>query len=321
MLKPSVFSYDFSSDGMKDIINYYYNLNIQAVEDWDNLFTFTWNNNLFYLVPFNRSQKELRELLEINQELKQKGLQTHDLIANKFGKILTNIYEVNYVLLKIVNDQDEKYDLKDMKNITEKLVLNTNKSYLYRNIWSELWSKKIDYLECQVHELGKDKKIILDSFSYYVGLGENAINYVNNNRYQKGACDYVTLSHRRISYPNIKLNYLNPLSFIFDLEVRDVAEYIKSAFFYEAEALSYLKEALKIYFFSPYSLTLLYARLLYPSYYFDLYEKVMNNQLEEESLIPIIEKAEAYEQFLKDAYIEISKYASIDNVFWILKEL
>ena len=41
----------------------------------------------------------------------------------------------------------------------------------------------------------------------------------------------IVLSHRRVFYPNYKLNYLNPLSFVFDLEVRDVAEYLKAMFF------------------------------------------------------------------------------------------
>mgnify|MGYP005807252301 CR=1 FL=1 len=302
------------------MINYYYNLNVESVEDWDTIFTFNWNNSKFYFVPLKRSEKELIDLIEVSKELKQRGLECHDIIINKYGKLITNIYDMNYILLKPIGNIYQEYELKDMIRLNNELILNKNKSHLYRNSWSKLWSDKIDYFEYQIHELGKEHEIILDSFSYYIGLGENAISYVNNTnqKYRQTSMDRICLSHRRIKYPNYKLNYLNPLSFIFDLEVRDIAEYLKSAFFAGEDALSYLKETLKITRFTIYSLELLYARLLYPSYYFDIYENVMNDLEEEEKLIPIIEKANDYEEFLGDAYIEINKYAPIEGISWIL---
>ncbi len=305
---------------MKDMINYYYNFNIESVEDWDTIYSFTYNQDKFYFVPLKRSEQELVDLVKISGELKARGLECHDMILNKFGKLITNIYETNYILLKPIGDIYEEYDIKNIINLNNRLILTPNKSNLYRNSWSKLWSDKIDYFEYQIHELGKDKELILDSFSYYIGLGENAISYVNNTntKYQKTSLDRITLSHRRIKYPNYKLNYLNPLSFIFDLEVRDIAEYIKSAFFEGENALSYLKEALKINRFTIYSLELLYARLIYPSYYFDIYENIMSNKEEEEKLIPIIEKADEYVDFLRDAYYEINKYALIEGISWIL---
>ena len=307
---------------MKDIINYYYNLNVESVEDWDTIYFFKWNRDNFYFVPLKRTEKELVDLIEVSKELKLRGIECHDILLNKFGKLITNVYETSYILLKPIGDIYEEYNIKNMITFNNNLILTPNKSNLYRNSWSKLWSDKIDYFEYQVHELGKDKDIILDSFSYYIGLGENAISYVNNTniKYHKTDQDRICLSHRRIKYPNYKLNYLNPLSFIFDLEVRDIAEYIKSAFFAKEDALNYLKEALKINHFTIYSLELLYARLLYPSYYFDIYENVMNHTEEEEKLIPIIDLASEYEVFLKEAYIEINKHAPIEGINWILNK-
>ena len=307
---------------MRDIINYYYNLNVEEVEDWDTMYSFDWNHEKFYFVPLKRTERELIDLIEISKELKVRGLECHDILLNKLGKLITNVYETNYILLKPVGNIREEYDLKRMIDINNQLILSPHKSELYRNSWAKLWSDKIDYFEYQIHELGKGKEIILDSFSYYIGLGENAISYVNSTsqKYRQTKLDRICLSHRRIKYPNYKLNYLNPLSFIFDLEVRDIAEYIKSAFFEEEDAVSYLKEALKLTRLSPYSLSLLYARLLYPSYYFDIYEGIMNDVIDEEKLIPIIEKAEDYEDFLRDAYIEINKYAPIEGIAWILNK-
>lgn len=71
---------------------------------------------------------------------------------------------------------------------------------------------------------------------------------------------------------------------------------------------------------TPYSYHMLYARLLYPSYYFDIYEDVMNNNGDEERLVKIISKVDDYELFLKEAYQEISKYTSLEHIDWIIKK-
>ena len=307
---------------MKESLNYYYNLNLGEVEKWGSIYRFKYNNEYYYFVPIKRIDNELEDIVNVSKELKLRNIPVHDLILNKFNKLITNVLNTNYCLIKPIKDIYLEYDLKDIINLNNNLKLNSHKSNLYRNNWGKLWSDKIDYFEYQIHELGKNKPIILNSFSYYIGLGENAISYVinANNKYEPTINDRICLSHRRINYPNYLLNYLNPLSFIFDLEVRDIAEFIKSAFFANEDALNYLKYVLKTNNFSIYSLSLLYARLLYPTYYFDLYEKIMNDEESEEILIPFIEKIDQYEIFLAEAFIEINKYAPIERIDWILKK-
>ena len=62
---------------------------------------------------------------------------------------------------------------------------------------------------------------------------------------------------------------------------------------------------------------MLWARLLYPTYYFDLYEQIMNNNKKEECLIKIIDKVNNYEKFLKKTYLELSKYGNIEKISWL----
>ena len=90
-------------------------------------------------------------------------------------------------------------------------------------------------------------KIIDNSIDYYIGLSENAIYYVNNvnSKYSMSSLDKIVLSRKRIISPNYSLNYFNPLSFIFDLEVRDITEYIKSTFFDNGDAYLDLESYLK----------------------------------------------------------------------------
>lgn len=307
---------------MRESINYYYNFNIEDVENWGDTYRFYYLDQLFYFVPFKRAEAELEDIINVNKELKQKNIEVHDIVMNIFGKVITNIQNTNYVLLRTIGDISKKFEISDIIKMNNMLILNENKSKLYRNSWASLWSAKLDYFEYQVSELGKDKPLVLDSFSYYLGLGENAISYLNEvtSKYAPSKDDRICLSHKRIDVPNYKLNYLNPFSFIMDYEVRDLASYIKSAFFKGEDALSYLKELLRIKRFTIYSYGLFYARLVYPTYYFDIYEDIMSGKKDEDDLISVIDKVDDYEIFLKEAYYEISKYAPIDRIEWLLQK-
>ena len=307
---------------MKETLEYYYNLDIDNLEELDGKYHFKIENQDFFFVFYNRGLEELEDIIGVCNEMFLKGINVHEVIRNRDNSFLTKVNEYNYILFK-VNNLSEEYDIFDMVNISNKLVLNNNKSSLYRNNWSSLWSDKIDFFEYQVRELGVEKNVVKSSFSYYVGLAENAISYVNNAilKYGGVSSGRIVLSHRRVFYPNYKLNYMNPLSFVFDLEVRDVAEYLKSMFFKKdiEYCLDELKSYLSIRKLNIYEYHMFYARLLYPSYYFDVYDSVMNKNVNEEELIKIVKRSNDYEKFLKKTYLEISKYVRLDKIDWIIE--
>ena len=307
---------------MKETLKYYYGLDIESIEELDGKYHFKIENQDYFFVFYNRGIEELEDIINVSNEMVKKGINVHKILINRNNSFLTKVGEYNYILFAVSN-LNEEYDIFDMVKISEKLVLNNNKSNLYRNNWGTLWSEKIDYFEYQVRELSIEKDVVKNSFSYYVGMAENAISYVNNTNMKYGGDAYrIVLSHRRVFYPNYKLNYLNPLSFVFDLEVRDIAEYLKAMFFKKdiSFCLDELSSYLKIRHLSLYEYQMLYARLLYPTYYFDVYESVMNKNGDEEELVNIIKKCDSYEEFLKKAYLEISKYAKIDKVEWIINQ-
>ena len=307
---------------MKETLEYYYGLDIENIEELDGKYHIKQENQDYFFVFYNRGIEELEDIINVSNEMIKKGINVHKILININNSFLTKVGEYNYILFAVSN-LNEEYDIFDMVKISEKLVLNNNKSNLYRNNWGTLWSEKIDYFEYQVRELSIEKDVVKNSFSYYVGMAENAISYVNNTNMKYGGDAYrIVLSHRRVFYPNYKLNYLNPLSFVFDLEVRDIAEYLKAMFFKKdiSFCLDELSSYLKIRHLSLYEYQMLYARLLYPTYYFDVYEGVMNKNGDEEQLVNIIKKCDSYEEFLKKAYLEISKYAKIDKIEWIINQ-
>ncbi len=305
---------------MKDIIYYNYNIDVDIICDNKEYVEFTYKGNTYFFVFFNRSIEELNDIENTCYELKNMGIKVHDIIINKDNKLITKVNDNYYVLLKLNTNKDNIVSFNSILKLNDKLKLNNRYSKLYRNNWPELWSKKVDYFEYQIKEIGKNKSIILDTFSYYIGLAENAISYANKGKYILNNNEYnITLSHRRIFYPNIALNYYNPLSFIFDLDVRDIAEYLKSEFFNGEDAFLDLKNYLKVNRLSLYSYHMLYARLLYPSYYFDIYENIMNKDSKEDGIFKIIMKRKEYEIFLQNVYKEINKYASIEEILWLKK--
>lgn len=307
---------------MKETLEYYYNLDIDNLEELDGKYHIKQENQDFFFVFYNRGLEELDDIIGVCNEMFLKGINVHEIIRNRNNSFLTKVNEYNYVLFK-VNNLSEEYDIFDMVKISNKLVLNNNKSSLYRNNWGSLWSDKIDFFEYQVRELGIEKSVVKSSFSYYVGLAENAISYVNNAilKYGGVSSGRIVLSHRRVFYPNYKLNYMNPLSFVFDLEVRDVAEYLKSMFFKQdvEYCLDELKSYLSIRKLNVYEYHMFYARLLYPSYYFDIYDSVMNKNVSEEELVKIVKHSNDYEYFLKKTYLEMSKYVRLDKIDWLIE--
>lgn len=305
---------------MKSDIEYFYNIKLDSFNQIRDYYAFELNLDKYYFCPFKRPLEDFEDLLKVSNELENKNILCHKFMLNKDKKYITTINNQNYILLRIRINEAEEIDLFEIEKIQNNLILNSEKSKLYRNNWGKLWSEKIDYFEYQITQLGKEKELILNTFSYYIGLAENAISYVNNTVENYTPSYKLTLSHKRIYYPNYALNYYNPLSFIFDLRIRDIAEYVKSAFFNNINIINDLEAYFKKANLSNYEYRLLYARLLYPSYYFDLYEEVMNHQKSEQEILKIINLVDEYELFLKNVYLLISKYSPIDSIEWIMKK-
>mgnify|MGYP000168702925 CR=1 FL=1 len=83
----------------------------------------------------------LKSNSEFKSRLKCVGLGEY---FDKYVDYLIPYYYKNGNVHKFEN-LNEEYDIFDMVKISEKLVLNNNKSNLYRNNWGTLWSEKIDY--------------------------------------------------------------------------------------------------------------------------------------------------------------------------------
>ncbi len=279
---------------MKNALNYYYGLNVEIIHQKEKNYYFQVNNASYLFLQYDNID-EISDIYKLNNYLKQ-SIPVHEIILNINNVILTNINGDNYVLLKLIVPK-AKISINDIISLNN-INVPIAKSSLRRDDWYNLWIQKIDYFEYQVSQMGKKYPMIRESFNYYVGLAENAVILVKNTN--KNTLS-LGLSHRRID--NTSFELYNPLNLIIDLRIRDVCEYFKYCFFNNIDIKNELDLFLNYNKLSRDEGRYFLARMLFPTYYFDLYEKIINNEIDEKELNKITSKADKYEQILKHIYL------------------
>lgn len=298
---------------MKETIKFYYDTYIKELYEINNGYYFYLNNYKYYFIEFNRDIREIDILFKLSNELYNKNILVDTFILNKDNKVLTNIQNKNYVLLRVNSIENDKYNLKDIIKFNNLYISNTK-----IEPWSTLWINKIDAFEEKISELNNDYQIIQSSFDYYIGLAENAISYVNDTFIEENNFK-INLNHKRIKYAY--QGYVNnPLTFTFDYRVRDIAEYIKYNFFNNTINYDEIEEVILRSDLNKGELRLLVGRLLYPSYYLDTIKDIFMYETNEEKLNKYINKINDYELFLQDIYITIKRKYEIPPIEWLVNK-
>lgn len=304
---------------MKNNIMYYYNLRIDNITQNNNNYYFTINNDNYCFTIYTRDIKESNEIYKLNKYMLSSNILVHEIIPNKDNYVVTIINNIPYILYKIYINKNKKLTINELTYLSN-YTYQVDK-ILTRNNWNILWSNKIDYFEYQINQMGKKYPILVDTFAYFTGLAENAISYVKYTTLetQIETSDNPVISHRKIN--NTIESLYNPLNIILDHKSRDIAEYIK---------LSFLNKNTNIYqeldsyfsnnYYSEYGLRLLYARIIYPSFYFDMYEQIIQGLRKESDLLNIVSLLDDYELYLKEMYYYLKKYHNIPEIDWITKK-
>ena len=298
---------------MKNIIEYYYNLQLVELQEKQNNYTFKVKNNNYILKEYNNNLDNINDIYTLNKYINN-YYPIDKIILNKYNAPLTKVNNTYYILIKANERKELKLSI--ISNLSN-IKLPEIKS-LERNNWEVLWSNMIDYYESQIGQNEKKYPLIRESFDYFIGLGENAISYLVNTKkeVQKETNDNKVLSHNSL-YNSL----YDPLNIIIDHKSRDVAEYIKISFFNNNKNI--FKELDEYFFYNRYSLygiRVLYARIIYPIFYFKLYDEIFREKKEEKELNKIINRINEYEIYLKDIYLYLNKYYNIPNIEWLKKQ-
>ena len=292
---------------MKNTINYYYNIIPITIHQKDEIYKIDTNYYQYILMPYYGNINNLNIIYNF---LLSHNIYCHEIINNKENSIITIINNKNYILLKI------HYNNKSIININNILSYNFQIQINQKYNWYRLWCQKLDYYEYQIREYGKKYPIIRESFSYYNGLCETAISLLSNIKIDN---INMYINHQRISKNMTQLEFYNPLNLIIDTKVRDISDFIKIKFFKGDNSLEDIKKYIKMSNLNYNEVLLFYIRLIYPSYYFDTYDEIIQGKAKEDKLLNYINQSNKYEIFLKEVYILLNNYYKLPEIEWIKK--
>lgn len=306
---------------MKNTINYYYNLNPNKINQIFHYYYFYVNNELYYFMLYTKNPKEIRSIYEFNQVLLQKNILVHEIVNNRTNTILTYVNQIPYLLMKISININKPITLAEICYLSSILIPYPRE--LMRSNWMNLWTNKIDYLEYH-HEQNYQKYPLLSaSFNYFIGMSENAISYLNRtiSNLKPEKSDIGVVSHDIITLDDTVYALYDPQNIIIDHKARDLAEYIKISFFRDNYSIfDELDEYFKHNYFSFYGIQLLMARVLWPSFYFELYDDILESKINESSILKITSRIAEYEKYLGDVFRYFHKYYNIEDVGWLKKD-
>lgn len=292
---------------MKNAIMYYYEIDNISVYKMNDTYRVEYNDKIYLFEPLKINIDELKEIMNLNFE----NNKYHKIIGNKDKTPITNINGQNYIMLK----KETNINPTIYNEILRTIDIPKAVYRLDRSNWCLLWSNKIDYFEYQLNHLEEKYKLISESIDYYIGMMETAISYIRDtiNNEQKTNKDILCVCHKRIE----NNNYYHPFNIVFDYKARDISEYLKYLFI-SKEYINFNLESFIIKLnFSKFSYRLLYGRMFYPSFYFDIYEKIINESAKENELTEIIKRIDEYEKFINTIYNIINKKNKIQKIDWI----
>ena len=306
---------------MKNTINYYYNLNPKKINHLFNYYYFYLNNELYYFKIYEHNPKDAPILQKFNQELLAKNILINEIIPNRLGNPLTIVNQVPYILMKINININKPITLAEISYLSTTKI-NYPKELMRAN-WTNLWINKIDYLEYYQEQNSKKYPLLATSFNYFIGLSENAITYLNQTIaiLSPENTDIGVLSHDLISIDDTVYSLYDSQNIIIDHKARDLAEYIKISFFKDNYSIfDELDEYFKYHYYSFYGIQLVIARILWPSFYFEIYDHIIGAQLNESAILKITSRIPEYETYLKDIFNYFHKYYPLADIPWLTKQ-
>ena len=297
---------------MNNFIEYFYGIKIDKVIYNSKYYSFIYNGYIYRLYVYENGYNNVKFMYETDKRLIGNTLMS-EIIVNQNNEVLSNYNGISYILIKVFANINKSISLEEISFLSKSLYMekvNIN--------WAVLWSNKIDYLEDLINENGKKYPLIVDSFNYFVGMAENAISYFNSivldNNYK-----YV-LSHKIIRWSDTVEALYNPINITFDYKVRDISEYIKNSFFNNNYNIyNELSNYLRKNYLSLMEVKLLISRLLYPSFYFDMYEDILIDNKEEKIILDVISKLDEYEDYLSKVIDFFKVNYDVYEIEWLKK--
>ena len=268
------------------LIEKYYHISNFTIIKKDNYYILEGNDKVYYLYHFSSVDPIVRAY-----QLSFIEKNSYQFFFNTFHQLFT-FYENNYYVMLL-----KKIDF-SIKNLLTPCFLEKK----YRLLWKEEWINTSSYFESLcISEIGVNS-LIDESISYYLGMLEIAINYLNDSSNDF----YCSFIQRKV----FGCENNNPFNYVEDVMERDISEYLKYMFFHDCynydDIFALLHDGIS---FLDYNL--LISRLLYPNYYFREVQSILLHHQSDNTLRHVISHIHEFERYVNIIIDEINKYCNI----------
>jgi spore coat protein YutH len=321
----------------------------QPVHWKDGYETYIYNGFLYSILMVTHVEQEtMEELYEMSEHLVKEGDRyVATFVLSKQNKFLVTEKDQDFVLLKAplryapshVRFGRKLGKLHRMGRSIQKTITATSRM----GQWKDLWSKRLQQMENVWNEMVREHpntpftKYFVESFPYYLGLTETAIQYLVDTEIDDKplAQDAGTICHEHFYDDAWGKKYWihHPFDWVFDHASRDLSEWVRGKYFrftstFHPDVEQFFGEYQTVNSLSSFSWRLLYARLLFPLHYFECIEEyflVASEQKQkqlEEQLEKYLRYSTDYERFLSSFYhvarVPLRKY-KIPTIKWLGK--
>ncbi|HDX9580653.1 TPA: spore coat protein YutH [Bacillus pseudomycoides] len=291
--------------------------------------SFWVRNKIYVLLPTGHLQEEvLVEMKKLSDYMNQQGdITVATFVPNVQGYYVSELEETNYCLFKgIRNLERNALSLGSELSLFHKrgAFFSEEIEHLSRiGEWKSLWEKRLDQLEhfwqskMVSHPTDMFEQLFIESFPYYLGLAENAIQYVVDTELDDvpQVADAATICQERFTpfvWQQTKRLKL-PVDWVYDHPSRDLAEWVRHTSFekkenWEETIVRFLSEYERNYSLSSFGWRLLFARLLFPLHYFETVEGYYlagsdeQKYVYQDKLETVLQRVNQSEQFFQQFY-------------------
>ena len=268
---------------MKEFIEYNYDLRCDDLAILNNLLYFKHLDKFYIISNFNRDEVEFEKVLNY-------------LISNNLKSLKVDIKKNDRYISEFKGKENVEME-SDYENEIIDFPICIGGLINENNYWNEIWENRVVQLEKHKSELSLNKDIFY-ILNYYIGLIEICIYNYNLLIRKYGQKNGLSIQHNRIEFPIYSFSYYNPVNYLFDFEFRDFAEYLKMRFFYSDFSTDEAISVIDNYNFDNFSINMFFVRLIYPTYFLELYDMQNKNNVYSDLFYDLLKKSSQYENFI-----------------------
>lgn len=300
---------------MKNALIYNFNIYVDELTKLNDDYYFKFQNTDFVISLYNRNIDEIMSIYKLNIYMLKNNIPTYQIILTKDNNILFMYENLYYILMIIPNLKNRLITFDDIIRFNyifdDKDIFKLDKSN-----WAYYWGNKIDYIEDQCSYLNNKYSFINNSFDYFLGLWENGISYFNYNNLDSKSIKCIC--HKRVGLDTDLYYFFNPLNLLIDYKERDYGEFLKSYVYSKNWTINELDDIFDKMNLNREDIMILITRILFPSYYFDLYEDIIIDSKRKDEVLKKINCKNIITllKYIFDKY----KFYNIPLIEWIKKE-